>query len=85
MVFDRLVSVRLGQFMERRDVLPTTKFAHRTGLCPSHASLCVTHTLQSALECGQEARIVKIDYSADFDRDKGDFSSNSALSAMDGL
>ena len=29
---------------------------------------CVSHTLQSALESGQEARIVQIDFSAAFDR-----------------
>ena len=28
---------------------------------------CVSHTLQSALESGQEARIVQIDFSAAFD------------------
>ena len=32
------------------------------------ALLCVSHTLQSALESGQEARIVQIDFSAAFDR-----------------
>ena len=31
------------------------------------ALLCVSHTLQSALESGQEARIVQIDLSAAFD------------------
>ena len=30
--------------------------------------LCMSHTLQSALESGQEARIVQIDFSAAFDR-----------------
>ena len=30
--------------------------------------LCVSHTLQSALESGQKARIVQIDFSAAFDR-----------------
>ena len=30
------------------------------------ALLCMTHTLQSALESGQEARIVQIDFSASF-------------------
>ena len=30
--------------------------------------LCVAHTLQSALEMGQEARMVQIDFSAAFDR-----------------
>ena len=28
-VFERLESVRLGRFMERSGVLPTTKFAYR--------------------------------------------------------
>ena len=32
------------------------------------ALLCLFHTLQSALECGQEARIEQIDFSAAFDR-----------------
>ena len=31
-VFERLVSVRLGRFMEGRGVLPTTQFAYRKGL-----------------------------------------------------
>ena len=36
------------------------------GTC--NALLCLSHTLQSALERGQEARIVQIDFSAAFDR-----------------
>ena len=32
------------------------------------ALLCMSHTLQSALESGQEARVVQIDFSATFDR-----------------
>ena len=32
------------------------------------ALFCVSHTLQSALESGQEARIVQIDFSAAFDK-----------------
>ena len=31
-VFERLVSVRLGRFMERSGVFPTTEFAYRKGL-----------------------------------------------------
>ena len=49
-------------------MLPTTKFAYRKGLGTCDALLCVSHTLQSALESGQEARIVQIDFSAVFDR-----------------
>ena len=53
-VFERLVSVRLGHFMECRGVLETTQFAYMKGLGTCNALLCVTHTLQTALEMGQE-------------------------------
>ena len=66
-VFERLVSVRLGRFMERSGVLPTTQFAYRKGLGTCDALLCVSHTLQSALESGLEALIVQIDFSATFE------------------
>ena len=67
-VFERLVSVRLGRFMECSGVLLTTQFADRKGLGTCDALLCLSHTLQSALESAQEARIVQIDFSAAFDR-----------------
>ena len=54
-VFAQLVSVRLGRFMERSGVLPTTQFTYRKGLGTFDALLCVSHTLQGALESGQEA------------------------------
>ena len=54
--------------MERSGVLPTTQFAYRKGQGTCDALLCVSHTLQSAMERGQEARIVQIDFSAAFDR-----------------
>ena len=54
--------------MELNGVLPTTQFAHRRGLGTCVALLCLSHTLQSALESGQEARILQIDSSAAFDR-----------------
>ena len=53
--------------MERIGAFPTTQFAYRKGLGTCDALLCVSHTLQSALESGQEARIVQIDFSAAFD------------------
>ena len=52
-VFECLVSVRLRQFMECSGVLPTTQFAYRKGLGTCDALLCVSGTLQSALERGQ--------------------------------
>ena len=67
-VFELLVSVRLGRFMGRSGVLPTTQFAYRKGLGTCDPLLCVSHTQQSALESGQEARIMQIDFSAPFYR-----------------
>ena len=49
-------------------VLPTTQFAYRKSLGTCDALLCVSHTLQSELESGQEARIVQIDFSAAIDK-----------------
>ena len=54
--------------MERSGVLPTTQFAYRKGLGTYDALSCVSHAMQSALESGQKARIVQIDFSAVFDR-----------------
>ena len=62
------MSVRLGRFRVHSGVLPTTQFAYQKGLGICDALLCVSHTLQSALDSGQEARIVQIDFSAAFDR-----------------
>ena len=49
-------------------MLPTAQFAYRKGLGTCDALLCNSHTLASALESGQEARIVQINFSAVFDR-----------------
>ena len=62
-VFERLVSVRLGRFMECRDVLPTTQFASMKSLAICDALLCVAHILKSA-EIVQEARMLHIDFSS---------------------
>ena len=61
---ERLVSVRLGRFMERTGVLPTTKFAYRKDPGSCDVLSCMSHTLQSALESRKEGRIVKIDFIA---------------------
>ena len=54
--------------MEHNGGFPTTQFAYRKGLGTCDALLCVPHTLQSAFESGQEARIIQIDFTAAFDR-----------------
>ena len=43
-VFERLVSVHLGRFMERSGVLLTTQFAYRKGLGTCDALFCVAYT-----------------------------------------
>ena len=68
MVVERLVSVRLGRFMECNGVLLTTQFSYRKGLGTCDALLDVSYTLQSALESKHEANIVQIDFSAAFDK-----------------
>ena len=43
-------SVRLGRFMERSCVLPTTQIAYRNGLVTCDILLCLSQTLQNALD-----------------------------------
>ena len=64
-VFEHQVSVRLGRFTERSSdgILPAIQLAQRKGLGTCDARLCVSPTLQSALESGPEARIVQVDFS----------------------
>ena len=45
-----------------------TQVAYEKGLGTCDTLLCVSHTLKSVLQRGQEARIVQIDISAAFDR-----------------
>ena len=68
-------------------MIPTTQFSYRKWLGTCDALLCVSHALQSALESGQEARIVLIDSSAAFDRVnlQGILSIGSALWLLDVL
>ena len=49
-------------------MLTTFQFAYWKGLGTFDALFCLSHTLQSALESGQGARIVQIDFCAAFDR-----------------
>ena len=67
-MFERLVSLRIGRFMGCNGVLPTTQLTYRKSLGTCDVLLCLSHTLQSALESGQEARIRQIDFSAAIDR-----------------
>ena len=50
--------------MVHSSVIPTTQLAYQKGLSTCVALLCISHTLQSALNRGHEARIEQIDFSA---------------------
>ena len=52
-VFVRMVSVRLGRFMDSSDVLPTTQIAYRKGLGTCDALLSVCYTLQTHWRVGK--------------------------------
>ena len=81
-VFERLMSVRLGPFRKVNN-----QFAFRKGLGTCDALLCVSYILPSALESGQEARIVQNDFSAAFDNinHEREFSMISALWVLGAL
>ena len=68
MVSERLLYVCVGRFMKCSGVLSAIMFAYRKGLGNCYALLCMSHTLQSAFESVQEARIVQIDFMVTFDR-----------------
>ena len=61
------MSVRLGRFMERSGVLPTTKLIYRKGL-GTWVHICASSIDCSPLVRGQEHKIVPIDFGAAFDR-----------------
>ena len=62
-MFERLVTVRLGRFMERSGVLPTTQFAYLKVWVPV-IHFYVSRILQNALETVHTFKIVQIDISA---------------------
>ncbi len=55
-VIEHLVSNRLSQYLEQHGLLSNHQFAYRKNLGTTDALLTVTHTLQSALDLGHEAR-----------------------------
>ena len=51
-MFERLVSVRLGRFLEHSGVLPTTQFAYPKGLGTCDLFVLVPHTAECIGEWG---------------------------------
>lgn len=68
MVFERLVAMRLRNFMQYIGVVQLTQFVHRKGLDMYDALLCIFHVLQNSVGLEYEVRLVQLDYSAVFDR-----------------
>ena len=66
-MYERLVAVRLGRLWSTVVCFQPPSFLIGKVWVPVMRFFCVSHTLQSALERGQEARIVQIDFSAAFD------------------
>ena len=67
-VFERVIAVKFGWYLESGSILPNNQFAYRRNLGTCDALLTVSHHLQSALDNGMEARLVQLDFSAAFDR-----------------
>ena len=67
-VFECPVPVRLGRFMERSGVLPSSQYSYRKGLGTCDPLLRMSRRLQSTLESGQVAEVVVIDFRAVFER-----------------
>ena len=61
-VFERQVSVRLGRFMERSGVLPTTQLAYRKGLGTCDALLSALRVLE-VLSCLYQHSFYQTDHS----------------------
>ena len=68
-MFERLVAIRLSDLWNTVVCFqPPSLLIGKAWVPVMRFCMCVSHTLQSALESGQEARIAQIDFSAAFDR-----------------
>ena len=67
-VFERLIALRFGRFLERSGVLPSHQYSHRKRLGTCDALLDIVCAGQLELDRGGELALVQIDFSAAFDR-----------------
>jgi hypothetical protein len=67
-VFECLIAIRFSSYLEKEHLLSSCQFAYGKGLGTCDALLTVSHHLQVALDRGQEARLVQLDFSSAFDR-----------------
>ena len=67
-VFERLIALRFGRFLERSGVLPSHQYSYRKRLGTCDTLLDIVCAGQLELDRGGELALVQIDFSADFDR-----------------
>ena len=67
-VFERLISLRFGRFLESSKVLPSHQYSYRKNLGTFDALLYIVNAGQMELEKGGELALIQIDFSAAFDR-----------------
>ena len=67
-VFERLISSRLGSFMEVTGVFPSHQYSYRKRLGTCDALLDIVCAGQQSLDGGGETVLVQIDFSSAFDR-----------------
>ena len=67
-VFERLIALRFGRFLESSGVLPSHQYSYRKRLGTCDALLDIVCAGQLELDRGGEIALVQIDFSAAFDR-----------------
>ena len=67
-VFERLISLRFGHFLERSGILSSQQYSYRKSLGTCDALLEIVCAGQMELDRGGELALVLIDFSAAFDR-----------------
>ena len=67
-VFERLIALRFGRFLERSGVLSSHQYSYRKSLGTCDALLDIVCAGQLELDRGGELALVQIDFTAAFDR-----------------
>ena len=67
-VFEWLISLRFGRFLERSWVLPSHLYSYRKNLSTCDALLDIVNAGHIELDRGEELALVQIDFIAAFDR-----------------
>ena len=66
-IFERLIALRFGRFLERSGVLPSHKYSYRKRLATCDALLDIVCAGQLELDSGGELELIQIDFSVAFD------------------